>query len=417
MRTPHRVLAVTMITLTTFTLSLPLPAECQNPPRVIVFIVDGAGVGHWSLANLTTNDLALREFPVVGLVDTRGANHIYTGSAASATAYATGERTFINAIGVGMDSLPRKTVLELAEEQGMATGLVTTGRITDATPAAFATHVPNRVYEWEIARQLSLKTVTVLMGGGRENFEAYDRPDSTDLVTPLRERYTFVEDTRGLRSLDMDTVTSLLGLFTPSDMPVYPERSPSLTEMTKATLEVLDKNPLGFFLMLETEQTDTQAHEHAPLEVLAGEMLDVNETILTILEYQNRNPETLILVLGDHETGGLAVQTETAQGALRSARTELQSMSGRLQEIAALLKSEDSPLADSTLRLVDRLSTQVQTRVSEVRGGAILVARYTTPDHTVDLVPVFAKGPGAAQFGGIIDNDRVGQLLLGAVKR
>lgn len=417
MRTPHRVLAVTMITLTTFTLSLPLPAECQNPPRVIVFIVDGAGVGHWSLANLTTNDLALREFPVVGLVDTRGANHIYTGSAASATAYATGERTFINAIGVGMDSLPRKTVLELAEEQGMATGLVTTGRITDATPAAFATHVPNRVYEWEIARQLSLKTVTVLMGGGRENFEAYDRPDSTDLVSPLRERYTFVEDTRGLRSLDMDTVTSLLGLFTPSDMPVYPERSPSLTEMTKATLEVLDKNPLGFFLMLETEQTDTQAHEHAPLEVLAGEMLDVNETILTILEYQNRNPETLILVLGDHETGGLAVQTETAQGALRSARTELQSMSGRLQEIAALLKSEDSPLADSTLRLVDRLSTQVQTRVSEVRGGAILVARYTTPDHTVDLVPVFAKGPGAAQFGGIIDNDRVGQLLLGAVKR
>jgi len=417
MRAPHRELAVTMITLTTLTLSLTMSAECQNPPRVIVFIVDGAGVGHWSLANLTTTDLALREFPVVGLVDTRGANHIYTGSAASATAYATGERTFINAIGVGMDSLPRKTVLELAAEQGMATGLVTTGRITDATPAAFATHVPNRVYEWEIARQLSLKTVTVLMGGGRENFEGYDRPDSSDLITPLRERYTFVEDTRGLRSLDMDTVTTLLGLFTPSDMPVYPERSPSLTEMTKATLEVLDKNPLGFFLMLETEQTDTQAHEHAPLEVLAGEMLDVNETIMTILEYQNKNPETLILVLGDHETGGLAVQTETAQGALRSTRTELRSMSGRLQEIAALLKSEDSPLADSTLRLVDRLSTRVQTRVSEVRGGAILVARYTTSDHTVDLVPVFAKGPGDAQFGGIIDNDRVGQLLLGAVRR
>jgi alkaline phosphatase len=409
--------AVTTMILAVFPLSLPLRAERQEPPRVIVFIVDGAGVGHWSLANLTTSELALREFPVVGLVDTRGANHIYTGSAASATAYATGERTFLNAIGVGMDSLPRKTVLELAEEQGMATGLVTTGRITDATPAAFATHVPNRIYEWEIARQLSLKTVTVLMGGGRDNFEAADRPDSTDLITPLRERYTFVEDTQGLRSLDMDTVTTLLGLFTPSDMPVYPERSPSLTEMTRATLEVLDKNPLGFFLMLETEQTDTQAHAHAPLEVLAGEMLDVNETILSILEYQTTHPETLVLVLGDHETGGLAIQTEAAQSALRSARSELRSISGRLQEIAALLKSEDSPLADSTLRFVDRLSTHVQTRVSEVRGGAILVARYTTPDHTVDLVPVFARGPGAGQFGGIIDNDRIGQLLLEAVRQ
>lgn len=417
MNTPRTVLAMTTIVTAALTLSLPRRTEAQEPNRVIVFVADGAGVGHWSLANLSPNELSVREFPVVGLVDTRAANSIYTGSAASATAYATGERTYLNAIGVGMDSLPRKTVLELADEQGMATGLVTTGRITDATPAAFATHVPSRVYEWEIARQLSTKTITVLMGGGRESFEAYDRPDSTDLITPLRERYTFVEDTQGLRSIDMDTVNILLGLFTPSDMPVYPERSPSLNQMTLAALEVLDKNPLGFFLLLETEQTDTQAHANASFEVIAGEMSDVNQTIKTVLEYQERNPETLVLVLGDHETGGLAVQTETAPSALRAAWSELEAMSVRLHEVTALFDNEGSYLADSTRQLIDRLSTRAQTRVGEVRGGAIIVARYTTPDHSVMMVPVFAKGPGAEQFGGVIDNYRIGQLLLEAVRK
>ncbi len=408
---------VSVTILAMFAVAVPQRMEGQEPTRVIAFIVDGAGVGHWSLANLALDDLALREFPVVGLVDTRGANHIYTGSAATATAYATGERTFRNAIGVGMDSLPRQTVLELAQDQDMATGLITAGRITDATPAAFATHVTNRVYEWEIARQLSLKDVTVLMGGGRENFEAYDRPDSTDLLGQLQERYTFVEDTEGLRALDMDTVSTLLGLFTTGDMPVYPERSPSLAEMTTAALEVLDKSPAGFFLMLETEQTDTQAHEHASFEVLAGEMLDVNETIKVLLEYQSRNPETLILVLGDHETAGLAVQTETAPGALRAARAELQDMRVRLHEITALLDNADATLADSTRQLVERLSGKVLGRLSEVRGGSILVARYTSPNHTAAMVPVFAIGPGAEDFAGIIDNDHLGRLLSEAVKR
>jgi alkaline phosphatase len=391
-------------------------AEGQDATRVILFVVDGAGVGHWSLANLSSAELALRQFPVVGLVDTRGADHIYTGSAATATAYAIGERTFRNAIGVGVDSLPRKTVLELAEERGMSTGLVTTGRITDATPAAFATHLSSRRYEWEIARRLTTKNITVLMGGGRDSFEAWDRPDSIDLVSTIKESYTFAETDADLQGLEMDTVTNLFGLFTPSDMPVYPERSPSLRAMTAAALEVLDKNSNGFFLLLETEQTDTQAHGNAGFEVLADELTDVDNAIRVVLEYQSRHPETLFIVLGDHDTGGLAVQTAGVANLLARTVSGLDTMRTRLSEASPLLDGAGRARADSIRVLMDRVSPQIRQRFSEAGSAAILVARYTSVNHTAQLVPLFAKGPGADQFGGIIDNWMVGQLLLAAVQ-
>ena len=392
-------------------------AAQDTPTRVIVFLVDGAGVGHWSLANLKMNDLAVRQFPVVGLVDTRPVAGIYTESASTNTSYAIGVRTYVGAVGVGPDSLPRQNVLEAAQERGLATGMVTTGRITDATPAAFSVHLTDRHYEWEIARLLTLKNITVLLGGGRASFESWDRPDSTDLLTPLRKHYTYVETTDRLRALDIDTVNTLFGLFTPSDMPVYPERSPSLAEMASAALAVVDKNPNGFFLLLETESTDTEAHANVPLEVLAGEMLDVDATIRLGLEYQSRHPETLFLVLGDHETGGLAVQAAGAANLVSEAASRLDASENRLNDIAGLLTGVDSALADSARVMMARLSNQLRAGTVESGDADVLVARYTTGSHSVLLVPLFARGPGAERFSGLIDNYRVGQMLLEFVRR
>jgi alkaline phosphatase len=414
-----RMRSIVMAAVVATTVSLSPAAQLigQDPTRVIVFIPDGAGVGHWSVANLSTTDFALRQFSVAGLVDTRGADHIYTGSAATATALATGVRTYRGAIGVGPDTLPLKNVLELAQEKGLATGLVTTGRITDATPAAFSTHVPSRVYEWEIARQLSIKNINVLLGGGRDSFEAWDRPDSTDLIALFRENYTVVETPAELRELEADSVESLFGLFTGSDMPAYPERSPSLSEMASAALAVLDKDPDGFFLLLETESTDTEAHARKPYDVIAGEMHDVNETIKVGLEYQRRHPETLFVVMGDHDTGGMAVQTASVANLVGNTRSGLNDVGDRLAEISSLLNGNESAMADSVRALIAQLSAPPQQRRRDVGDGAILVTRYTGANHTALMVPVFAKGPGAERFGGVIDNDRVGRLLMEAVGR
>ena len=334
--------------------------QALDPPRVILFVADGAGVGHWSVARLEEATEAVERLPVLGLVDTREARGRVTESAAAATALATGVRTVRGAISLGLDSEPRRTVLEAAEERGLATGLVTNARLTDATPAAFAAHVPDRDLEDEIARQMVSSGAEVLLGGGRERFTPGLWGGSRDLLAEARGRYHYVETADELRSaVSAGSGRSLLGLF--SEGPLYEAvpSSPSLPEMTGAALSVLDADPDGFFLMVETEATDTWAHDNADFSAIARAMADLDRAIAVALDYREGRPETLIVVVADHETGGMAVEAE--------------------------------------------------------RGRSGRELDYTTGGHTRALVPLFAGGPGAEAFGGILDNSRVGELLFDAV--
>lgn len=327
----------------------------ERPDRIIFMVADGAGVTHWTLALFADSALAVGEFPVTGLVDTRGADHEVTGSAPGATAFATGRRSFMGAIGVGADSLPAETAVEIASARGMATGLITTTYVVDATPAAFAAHNPSRAELADIAAQMSEAGLTVLMGGGRRAFDASWRPDSVDLITQIRREHTYVETAEGLDGLDMDTVTSLVGLFAEGGMGIVPERSPTLSSMVQAALTVLDRDPDGFFLLIENEETDTQAHRNASADTVAAEMLDFDRAVGLALAYHREHPQTLVIVTADHETGG-----------------------------GTLVPGEN--------------------RAAELR--------YATGDHTAALVPLFAIGPGAEAFGGLKANDEVGRMLL-----
>jgi alkaline phosphatase len=397
---------------------MPRVAVTEEPPmKVVFFVVDGAGIGIWSIAQYQSDNHPIRQFPVVGLVDTRAATGYSPGSAAAATSFATGIRSFVRAIGVGPDSQPRESVLEVARQRGLATGLVTTARITDATPASFSTHTAYRDDEPGIALQQLDQNLTVFMGGGRMHFAAGGRPDSLDLIGRIREHHTYVENGDQLGALALDSVTSLYGLFEWSDMPVYPIRSPSLTEMTNAALQVLDKDPDGFFLLLETENTDTELHHDVEFDVLAGEMVDVADAIRTVFDYQRSNPETLFILLGDHDTGGLAVQSASQVRVLNRTAARLDTVGVQLGESAGLLSSADLALADSTRTLMRRTSELLRRRSRGLSNETMLVARYTTGSHTANLVPLFAKGPGAELFSGVIDNHAIGQILLDMVGR
>jgi alkaline phosphatase len=340
-----------------------LPAACTTaqevPTRVILFVPDGAGAGIWTIGRLTIDDPAFEQLPVIGLVDTRGSEHTVSESAATATAYSTGVRTFEGGLAVGPDSTPLTTVLEVARDRGMATGLITTTLITDATPAAFCAHYTSRDHA-EVARQMAEAGVTLLLGGGRGWFERVVDADSVSLLNRMKERYTYVDSAPAFHALDPDTVTALLGLFARGDVALAPQREPTLAEMTSFALEMLGRDDEGFFLLVENEETDTQTHRNEPFEVLAPEVQAFDDAIRIGLEYQRRHPETLIVVVGDHETGGLSIVTDRA---------------GHPD------------------------------------------ARYTTTGHTAALLPVFAGGPGAEAFGAVLDNSRVGELLLEAVRR
>lgn len=327
--------------------------------RVILFVADGAGVAHWSAAYLQSDSLSVAGFPVVGLVDPANTSRNLPESASGATAFALGVRTYYRGLGVGADSIARSSVLEAAEQAGLATGLVTTTFLVDATPAAFAAHVSDRNRYREIARQIAAKDIEVLLGDGRRHLTTgfvSRRP-----IEGLRDRYVFVESAEELRALDPDTIEMLLGLFDIDRVADPDRREPALAEMTAAALEILGRDPEGFFLLVENEHTDHLSHDNAPLEAIREEVLHLDRAIQQALAYRSRHPETLIVVAGDHETGGLAI------------------------------------VADST-----------RPRGSDGR----LIARYGTTGHSAELIPIFAIGPGAERFGGIQTNAEIGRHLM-----
>jgi alkaline phosphatase len=349
----------------------------DTPRNIILMVADGAGVAYWSAARIAQDSLAVAQMPVVGLVDTRGSEWPrITDSAAGATAYANATRTFNGALGVGprcqelmkQDSAavmrdpaacdPKESIFDIARARGKSVGVVTTTHVTDATPAAFLSHVPTRKMETEIAAQQLAKTPDVILGGGAKFFGP-ERADGRNLLADYCARAVCLSSAEQLASYVPDD-RPLLGLFASSWLEAAPNRKPALDEMARVALTKLSRNPRGFMVMIESEGTDDAGHANESLESIAAEALALDRAVGVALDFARRTPGTLVIVVADHETGGLSI---------------------------------------------------VNTR----EGG--LAALYTTKGHTAEMVPLFAFGPGAERFGGIQDNYRVGQKLQELMRR
>jgi len=170
---------------------LPL-VEGKTVKNIIFLIGDGTGIAQLTSGQYATVGpdglLHMQTMPVTGFVKTHSSDNLITDSASGATAYSCGLKTYNGAIGVNPDKTPCKTILELAEEKGLSTGLVSTSSITHATPASFAAHVESRSMEDEIAAQFINSGAEVLLGGGVEYFTAEGREDSTDLISEFSDK-------------------------------------------------------------------------------------------------------------------------------------------------------------------------------------------------------------------------------------
>jgi alkaline phosphatase len=395
---------------------LALAPQASAQKRVILFIGDGVGASYWTAARFASDNLSVQQFKVMGLVDTRSASHAITESAAGATAYATGVRTFNGAISVGTDSQPRETVLEAAKKMGWATGIVVTSSVTDATPAAFVSHVPNRMLQFDIARQMTALAPDVILGGGSRWFTPTVRPDREDLLVKLDSTHTVLTEPAVFESLRDTTITKLVGLFGAQDMPPAASRVPTLPAMTKKAIDILAKDPDGFFLMVEGSQPDWRGHNNEPISAIIGEMLDFDAAIGVALAYQKRVPDVLILVVADHETGGLAIGTARDSAVLTQTANSLTEAVKNMARAIGLLSKPAADSMEATAQQMQVTSARMQATARTARGER-LVADYTTGGHTAQMVPLFASGPGAEAFAGMIDNNRVGQLLLEIVRR
>jgi alkaline phosphatase len=234
-----------------------------------------------------------------------------TDSAAAATAIATGHKVSDGVISLSMpgDESELETLLEVARKKDKATGLVTTSYLTDATPAAFGAHALNRGYLSQIAYDYLNRTrpEVLLGGGGGMSAEAAGAAG-----------YTVVTDAASLAALSVNLQPRVCGLFGGWWLPYEYDglgTAPSLTDMTLKALDLLDDDPDGFFLMVEGGRIDHACHAN-DLARCVFETLAFDAAVKRVAEWAQGRSDTLILVLADHETGGLSVLTDYGAGIL-----------------------------------------------------------------------------------------------------
>jgi alkaline phosphatase len=334
-----------------------LPIVESTTIKNIIFLVgDGTGLaqiasGQFALVG-PDGLLHLQTMPVTGFVKTHSTDNLITDSASGATAYSCGLKTYNGAIGVNADEVPCKTILELAEEQGLSTGLVSTSSITHATPASFAAHQPQRSMQMQIAEDFLGSGTEVFLGGGVEWFSGEMRSDSLDLLSQFESMgYELLFDEDDLVNSNSDKV---LGLFADDGMERN-EGEPTSQMMTKKALDILSQDEDGFFLMVEGSQIDWAGHGN-DTEYLIREVEDFDNAVKTALDFAQQDGQTLVILTADHETGGMTMQRQIADG-------------------------------DS------------------------LQIYWTTGYHTGIPVPLMAYGPQATEFMGWRDNTYVGKKM------
>jgi alkaline phosphatase len=268
-----------------------------------------------------------------------------TDSAASATALATGQKTYNGAIAVDDKGRPLVAITELARKMGLKTGVITSVLLFDATPAAFGAHNPGRGNATAISHEMFTVTQPdVLMGAGNPDAAAPDKAyanimkDDWEAIKAGKTPWTLVQERADFTALiDKPATGKLLGLFRNSyalkarnaDGKAADPALPTLAEMTKASLSTL-ANPRGFFLMVEGGAIDKHAHPNN-LNATVGETIDFNDAVAATLEWIAGHggwDDNLLIITADHDTGYLNSVKPTAAGQLPTVKWGLTGMWG-----------------------------------------------------------------------------------------
>lgn len=332
--------------------SLSNKKSIEKPSNVILMIGDGMSTPQVYAAMLTSeNTTSFERFPITGLVKTYSKSHKITDSAAGGTAIATGHKTNNGMIGMNSDSIPVPSILEILSEKSMKTGVVATSYITHATPASFVAKNINRNNYEEIATDFAKSDkVDLLIGGGRKHFT--ERKDGTNLIEQMVSEGWNYYDT--LTNIDVND--KIMILASDGHLPSYPSRGNFLPDASVIALEKLSKSENGFFLMVEGSQIDFAAHNNDST-YLVNEMLDFDNTINKVLDFAEKDGNTLVIVTADHETGGLS--------------------------------------------MIDPNGRYTETYF-----------KFSTGSHSPLLVPLFAFGPGSENFSGIMENTDIVERIL-----
>ena len=333
-----------------------VPAMVKNPlpENIILLIGDGMGLTQITAGMYSQgNKSELERFKYIGLQKTYSQDDVITDSAASATAFSCGVKTYNNAIGMDRDTMPVKSILKYAQDNNMSTGLVATSTIVHATPACFFANNKLRKNYEEIASEMVGSGVDFFVGGGKKFFDRRSI-DDRNLVKELEKDGYVISD---FTQKDIEEITPSLdkkfGYLTADKDPIPVSGGRDyLIPASELALEYLDakSGDNGFFVMIEGSQIDWGGHANL-LSYVVTEFMEYDKVIGMALDFAEKDGNTLVVVTADHETGGLAIQPGSTMDSLQGA--------------------------------------------------------FTTTKHSGTMVPVFAYGPGAEDFQGIYENTEI----------
>lgn len=439
-----------------------LAAQAAKPVKyVFLFIGDGMSIPQRmtaeELARINTGKgLAINSMPHQALTTTRSANSFITDSAASGTAIACGSKTNNGMIGMDPKGGGRlKSVAEVARDSGRKVGILTSVTLNHATPAAFYGHNRSRGNYYDLGLDLVESGFDFFGGGGiAECDDKKAKSYKGDIYEIAEGRgYTVVrKDMKALAALKPGCgkviATGADGaLMYNLDAP----DSPRIADFTKKAIELLD-NERGFFIMVEGGKIDWMCHANDAATVMA-EVADFDNAVKVALEFARKNPrDTLVVVTGDHETGGLTMGfAGTAYNsyidrlnAQKRSREAFNSASKKLagggkdiefEDVIPLLsesfgfvfdEDSESPLALSEAERGE-LEKAFGRWKKDVSKGALSLAAakilnnkaglaWTSDAHTALPVETSAQGAGAEVFSGTIDNTDIAKILKELVR-
>ncbi|MDQ6421635.1 alkaline phosphatase [Paenibacillus sp. LHD-117] len=451
------VLAGSALGAETNTNAAPAAAPSKN---LIIMIGDGMGTAHVTAARyyarkfLNKDQLELDNY-FVGTASTYSEQSPYTtesgavtDSSAAGTAFATGKKTYNNAVSVSNEDIakPHASVIEAAMKIGKSTGLVTTDTLTGATPAVFASHVRLRFNQNAIASQYVDSGVNVLLGGGKASFvtleEKGTRTDKSIIADFEARGYQTVNDAAGLDALPANS-DKVLGLFGMKTLPYVIDRrdnkTPSLSQMTQKAIDILSKNKNGFTLLVEGGEIDHAAHSN-DFPAAVQEVLDFDATVKMVMDFAKKDGNTSVVVTADHETGGLTVGNTVISSTGLAYQLDINLwnqpklsgdamvkllMENTTTENIRKVVAEHTGFTDLTDAEVAQIKSGLNPDLpSQLRASGYnnVIARrlgvnWATPGHTAVDVGVWAYGPIASLVKGAIDNTDIaksGAKVIGA---
>ena len=414
--------------------------------NVIIMIPDGMSTDAVTLSRWYNGGQALNlDKMASGLVRTYSSDAPIADSAPAGTAYATGYKSHTGFVGVlpdantmpGLAALdaskkraPVASILEAAQLDGRATGLIATSEIMHATPADFSAHYASRKAYDILSMQQVYQNIDVILGAGTNYLTESGRSDGNDLLSVIKDNYQYVGTTAEMNAV---TTGKLWGMFSDTalayDMDRDPAKEPSLAEMTQKAIDLLSQDEDGFFLMVEGSKIDWAAHANDPIGIIS-DTLAFDEAVGVALDFAVSDGSTVVISVTDHGNSGVSIGSKATDSTYD--KQSLASFIGPLSKatltgegLEGVLNAERSNVVEVMAKYygITDLTADEIAAIKATKSGSMnytvgpMIAKranigFTTTGHTGEDVTLYVYAPdGVDQLTGTVENTDIARYM------